>query len=440
MAVKRWTGNAVKVVDQYSVTIANTWAAADTCTLSINGLDLVLTIGTDVTTADVANALNAAINASSKDSGLISDETRNIGGQEIRELTEVSSTVSGSVVTVTANVAGLPVIFTVSQTTAGSGTATKAQTSTATGPNFFDNADNWNPSLPATTDLIRFDSGSTNCSYGLNYIQANSLVLDMERTTDFGGTIGLPVNNPNGYVEYRQRYLDFFNTSGTNDIWFFKGENGGIGNGQTFLDLESETYDIHVLDAGPVTPGKPNIEVIGGAINLDLRKSSLVVEPQTTDTSVRTALSSAVVGTPGGDGTQARLQVGKECLWGSGATLKVYSGEVTLYNDFANATPATATIFGGVVRFAGEGQGAVNNITLHTRGTAVLMADVVYGTVLNIGGTLDCNQDERSKTITALTLYPGCTYLDRGNVVTLSALTIVGDSLDAMKIEGTLGL
>ena len=157
MAVKRWTGNAVKVVDQYSVTIANTWAAADTCTLSINGLDLVLTIGTDVTTADVANALNAAINASSKDSGLISDETRNIGGQEIRELTEVSSTVSGSVVTVTANVAGLPVIFTVSQTTAGSGTATKAQTSTATGPNFFDNADHWYPSLPATTNLIRFD-------------------------------------------------------------------------------------------------------------------------------------------------------------------------------------------------------------------------------------------------------------------------------------------
>ena len=64
MATKRHTGDAVPVENVQTSTLTGTWAAADTATITINGKDLKLTVGTPVTVTDVAAALVSMITGS----------------------------------------------------------------------------------------------------------------------------------------------------------------------------------------------------------------------------------------------------------------------------------------------------------------------------------------------------------------------------------------
>ena len=57
MATILWRGDSTPIPQVDTVTIALTWATADDLTLTINGKTLVLTIGTDTSTANVATAL-----------------------------------------------------------------------------------------------------------------------------------------------------------------------------------------------------------------------------------------------------------------------------------------------------------------------------------------------------------------------------------------------
>ena len=61
MATTRWTGGALPLAQIETITIANTWAANDTLTVTCNGRDIVLTIGTTATTTQVATELAAAL-------------------------------------------------------------------------------------------------------------------------------------------------------------------------------------------------------------------------------------------------------------------------------------------------------------------------------------------------------------------------------------------
>ena len=61
MATRTWLGNAIDIAQKNTVTIANTWATSDTATLTINGKSLVVTIGSLVTTAQVATTIQQAV-------------------------------------------------------------------------------------------------------------------------------------------------------------------------------------------------------------------------------------------------------------------------------------------------------------------------------------------------------------------------------------------
>jgi len=95
MAAKtsRWLGNAVDITQVSTITIANGggagWLTNDTPTITVNGKDLVITIGTTTTDGFVTEEISRAINDTSKDGDLVEDETRNVGGQEIPEFTPV---------------------------------------------------------------------------------------------------------------------------------------------------------------------------------------------------------------------------------------------------------------------------------------------------------------------------------------------------------------
>ena len=202
MALRTFINNAVDVKDVYTGTVANTWAAADTATITINGKSLVVTIGTLVTTAQVATTIKEAFA-----SGTFTDTTASCipqgGGQSIPEMAELVATVSSSVVTLTARVAGIPHTITMTETTAGTGTLTGAHATTATGKYFGDNVANWlEGSVPVDGDDVVID-GPYKWKYGMAYsaIQPASITFGDRCTA--ATQVGLPWSNALGYNEYR---------------------------------------------------------------------------------------------------------------------------------------------------------------------------------------------------------------------------------------------
>ena len=65
MATRRWQGGALPVAQKETITIGGTWVAADTLTVTCNGRSIVLTIGTTVTTTQIATELAAALGSTS---------------------------------------------------------------------------------------------------------------------------------------------------------------------------------------------------------------------------------------------------------------------------------------------------------------------------------------------------------------------------------------
>jgi trimeric autotransporter adhesin len=204
MATPRWKGKALPVAQVNTITVANTWAAADTVTLTMNGKAIVITIGATVTTAAVATAIKEAINGDT----ITGNATRSESGANIPEFAEVAATVLNSVVTVTGNTKGKPFTLTVTESTAGSGTATGAVATAASGPNHWNEAKNWDTgSVPVDGDTPYIDNSNVSILYGLDQSAVTLAALYVGQS--FTGTIGLPEVNSDGtqYLEYRDQYL-----------------------------------------------------------------------------------------------------------------------------------------------------------------------------------------------------------------------------------------
>ena len=61
MATVRWSGSSLNRRQLNRITVANTWAAADTATITIDSVDFIITIGTLVTTTQVATTIYQAL-------------------------------------------------------------------------------------------------------------------------------------------------------------------------------------------------------------------------------------------------------------------------------------------------------------------------------------------------------------------------------------------
>src|SRR5687767_13046576 len=144
MATKVWAGNAHATKQITTLTVAGTWAAADTETLTINGKDIIITIGNGTTTAQVATSIKDAWNATSRLDGQgDTTNTSNVGGQEFGEFSEAEAVIystSTSVVRIIGRTAGRPFTLTSAAVTAGDGDVTLATAQAATGPWHWDNA------------------------------------------------------------------------------------------------------------------------------------------------------------------------------------------------------------------------------------------------------------------------------------------------------------
>ena len=202
MAIKTFISNAVAIKDSWLVTVGGTWVAADKVTIPINGKNLVVTIGTLITTAQVATTLQQAWAASA-----LTDTTASVlptgGGLSIPEHNELVATVSGSAVTLLGKVAGVPVTVSSPTTTSAAGTVTLTHPTLATGPWHDDNLSNWlEGSLPVSTDDI-FINGPYVRLYGATMAAVVPASITFGDRCTGVTQFGLPFRNAFGYEEYR---------------------------------------------------------------------------------------------------------------------------------------------------------------------------------------------------------------------------------------------
>ena len=101
-----------------------------------------------------------------------------------------------------------------SLTGSGTQTFTLTTTTTPTGPNWFDNANNWSGSaVPVDGDNVWFVSGPA-CKFGLSNSSIDPAAVYMPSTyNDTGAQIGLYDINPLGYREYRTKRLTLSSSS-----------------------------------------------------------------------------------------------------------------------------------------------------------------------------------------------------------------------------------
>lgn len=398
MATRHWLGAAASISQVTTITIGGTWATSDTLTItSGNGNDLVATVGALTATTDVAALLAAAFNATSATDSLVGDESRNLGGQQIAEFTDIVASAENSTVVLTAQTAGLPFTVSVSKSSA-SGTISASETTSATGANFADNADNWSGNtLPVDGDEIVFDAGNVDVLFGLDLSAVTPTAI--VRTMNYTGRIGLPATNEidpsNPYPEYRPRYLQLGNAADATNTAVTIGGGDGAGGGRMNLDSGDGQVTMNVYNTGPAenehavvwkgTHASNEINVHRGELAIAPGESETAavatlrvgyIENQTGDASVQCGAGVSltnVVQTGGsstirGNTTSLQISAGvAELIAGAHALIELLGGEV-IYRSTGAITNANIAS-GGRLDFSRDGRSrTVANCQLNSRG------------------------------------------------------------------------
>lgn len=190
MANRVWYGAAVPIPQVDEITVADTWATNDTATITINGKDLTLTVGTTATIAVILDNLLVMVTGTGTfGAGYSSNTTGNLVG----EFAKLTATEDGSSkLTITGPSTGEPFALTTSETTAGDGTLSESTVTTGTGPEYFSNADNWSgDAVPIDADVVIFDHrAAASCKYGLAQTAVAPATVIV--TDGFAYEIGLP--------------------------------------------------------------------------------------------------------------------------------------------------------------------------------------------------------------------------------------------------------
>lgn len=417
MATRRWKGKAKDVLQVDTVTIADTWATGDIITFTIDGIEFTVTIGSLVTTSQVAQTLYEAFNgaASFTDTTATCSPTLAQGGaQAIPQLAELVATVSSSVVTLTGRTCK-PITYTVGETTAGDGTATLANATAATGKEFFSNADNWTgDTVPTDGDDIIFDSGSVSCKYGLTpAIQP----LTFRKSKLYTGQIGLREvnvdNTSKPYNEYRTKDLTFDDNGGATCTYYLE-DGDGAGSGLVRINAGAGLAVWNVFGSGTrVVTGQPCILLLG-------TNAANVLNMQQGDVGVGffSGEASTLVTIRAGNGTTT----GATLVCGDTVTLTSSTIDISGATVILNTATATSDIdihSGGTLTINGTGAHAnidVQNGTCNYRSTGTITTLAVRS-----AGTFTKAGDLRANTITnAVQLYKGATFLDPNKALTLS--------------------
>lgn len=375
MGKVHWIANALPVAQVYTVAITGD-DNTTTYKATING-KTVQVIGTGVSTAATATALQVALN-----------------GSTIPEFQEVLWTVNTSTVTGTAKIPGTPFIV-AATVSGGAGTLTGTAVTAATGPNHFDNAANWDTgAVPIAADDVYYDLSLASCLYN---IDQNAITLaSLNIPASYSGNIGLPLQNAKQYFEYRNRQLKISATAV--NIGY------GTGGGSPLINLNTGTVATAII------------------ARLGKAQQSNIPPFLWTGSNASNTLE-LVTGSMGaafyaGDTCQATFKIGgtnaSDCniYVGVGATIVGWTQSGGTAETNTNVT--TVNKYGGQLTVTA---GAITN--LNNFGGAVIYNSVgTLGTaVVGATGILDYSQDLRAKTTTnPIQAYAGAQIKDPNNV------------------------
>jgi len=410
MATRRWLGRAVDLADRWTFTVANTWATNDTATLTINGKDLVLTVGATATTAGVAAAIVAMVNGAAA----VGTEGRSALGSEVGEWSRITASVSSSTVTLTADDKGVPFTVSVAESTAGSGTLDSLTNATvATGKHFFSNADNWTgDTVPVDDDVIVFDSGDVDCKYGLSpAIQPAGVII----TQGYEGTIGLPEVNTDDpalpYDEYRTKYLTFDDNSV--NCAYTIGEGAGPGSGRIRIDAGAGQSTFNVRNTGTrLETNTPALLLLGthASNELNVQKGDVAAAFFDGEAATLATLRVGYLESIDGD---SRVVCGDGVTLSS-CTVTQSGGELTI--ESATGSGTIQQLAGTLTVLAGAHASIIHAGTVYYRSTGTLSALKTMG-----GGVFDLRRDNRGRTISAAEIYSGGEIHDPNRTGTWSA-------------------
>ena len=272
-----------------------------------------------------------------------------------------------------------------SLTGAGSQTFTASTTTTPTGPNWFDNAENWTTNTqPGGGDTVIFESSDVDCLYGIDTLSITLAALHIKAS--YTGKIGLAFYTDTGYYEYRTRFL----TLGATLLYVGYGE--GEGSGRINLNLGSVQTTALVNRtalSADVNSAALTIKGTHASNALSVFRGNVAVAPFGGDTSTLLTLAMGFVDDQENDVT---------VFLGSGVTLGTVdkSGGLLTVNG-AVGTSLTQTAGTTII----DGAGAVAQLTLRG-GTCYYNTTGALGgnTVVSGEAVLSFDQDTRTKTVT----------------------------------------
>jgi hypothetical protein len=412
MSDLRWKPASLNKRPTYTITIANTWAAADTVTVTIDNVAFIITIGTLVTTTQVATTIKEALNGTT-----LTDTTATCtvliadgGAASIPQFSEFTATSSAAVVTLTSNGAGVlggkPFTIATGEigSTAGDGTATSAAGVTAISQYHASEADNWGNANPADNDALYWDEGSVDTRYNLSTYTGGSSTCQpasITKTKKYSGNVGLAETNVDNsakpYPEYRTpKYFTTDDNSVNMTVNLETGEGPGSGRFK--------------LDAGA---GQMTTTIFGRGSRAETGIPCILLKGSHASNAVRNIAGDVGIGYFSGE-----TAVVATLVTGEGPTSSAYT------ECGAGCTLTTVTLNGGTQYTASAMTTATQNAgvwyhrlgtitTLNVNGGTFYPTGAATITTLNLFGTLDCTKGNVAFTVTnTIQLYKGSKIID----------------------------
>lgn len=384
MAVNRWLGRAKAVAQVETITIGGTIAALDTFTVTINGKSITIA-ATNTSAATTAGLLADALNAETAPA----------------EFAEVTWAADGATVVGTCDTAGLPFEITTTDSS-GASTIGRATTTAATGPNHWDNVNNWSAgTAPAAGEEVYIDNSAVSILHALN--QSGVALDELRIASSFTGTIGLPATNSGGYPEYRLTHLDI------DTVLLQVGYGAGTGSGRIKLSTSSSSLVAEILSTGSPIEGSHALIIkdTHASSVWDIRSGSVGFA---TFGGNAAAIGAMTIGKP------ATVEIG---VLATQAGNLVSFGTLTTYGEASNVyvKDGTAELNGPLPPDLTDVSGGTCKYNCSGTCTAVLIGP----------GTLDASNDLSARTFTATTLRRDGTLTDPGRTIThTGAIAISG--------------
>lgn len=398
MATQKWRGAAASVAQVTTITFS-AYTSGQTYTLTCNGKDISYTAAAS-TIGDVVDGLIAALAATSE--------------LEFADFTAASN--SGLVLT--AVTAGVP--FTVTASATGGITATVTETTAATGPNFFDNADNWEGgSVPSASDDLVFEQSSVSLLYAL---EDTTNYGDITIDSTYTGSIGLPVDNASGYREYRPRFLKL--GDGTSAFAITIGQGTGGQSPRILIDGNDATFTATIYGTGTSTSSEYAVELknFDNSSTIDIYGGSVLLDADTS------GAFSALRITPAGFASPT-VSVAAEV---TGGTVACAGGNLSI------AGTVTSIDASGGASVTVTNAGTAATVSTSTGATVLWQTTAGIATKLNIygGGVADFSANGAAKTVANLEIFATGTLIDSEAILTYTnGIIVSGCKLSDVNVD-----